>query len=144
MTEAEINDAEYEAKRQAYFDQQQFDNKFILDTPEIGTSYSERLDWLAKNQTKYETDDEFMKLGARDYYLNHEQQIQYIIMREQQEYEKATELYSMIKNDPDYKKAYEVNDKTEMNQAIGNVVWDHNEDYGDIMQPKRLYSVIAQ
>ena len=49
-------------------------------------------------------------------------------MREQQEYEKATELYSMIKNDPDYKKAYEVNDKTEMNQAIGNVVWDHNDD----------------
>ena len=64
-----VNDAEIEAKRQA-FDQQQFDNKFISDTPEIGTSYSERLDWLAKNQTKYETDDEFIKLGARDYYFN--------------------------------------------------------------------------
>jgi len=43
-------------------------------------------------------------------------------MREQQEYEKATELYSMIKNDPDYKKAYyEVSDKTGMNQAIKGV-----------------------
>jgi hypothetical protein len=43
-------------------------------------------------------------------------------MREQQKYEKASEIYRS-ENDSDYKTSLEANDRTGVNQAIRNVIW---------------------
>ena len=48
----------------------------------------------------------------------------------------ANSLYEVIENDPDYKKSLEANDRVGVNQAIRNIIWANNEDYGDIIDNK--------
>ena len=44
-------------------------------------------------------------------------------MREQQKYEKASEIYRSENDSDIYKTSLEANDRTGVNQAIRNVIW---------------------
>ena len=130
------------ALQQANMTRQEIDMDYMFATPQFGETYEDRLDWLAKHRADYENDDRFNKIGQTDHVFKYDEQIQYIAMREEQKYDKATEMYRMIENDSEYKKSLEANDRTAVNRAIRNVIWANNEDYGDIMNNESTFPQI--
>ena len=109
------------------------DLQYVRDTPQIGTTYQERLDWLDKNRAKYASDQTFEQLANSDYDLAYEKQIQYIVMREQEKLQRAGELYSAIENDQLYQLALQTKEIPRINQAIKNIVMADEDTYGDFL-----------
>jgi len=123
---------EFNARRQEEFTTQlNNDLDYVRNTPQIGTTYEERLDWLAKNAAKYAGDEIFEQLAESDYELAHEKQIQYIVMREQEKLERAGELYSTLQNDQAFQLALQTKEIPRINQAIKNIVMADEDTYGD-------------
>ena len=110
-----------------------YDLGYVRNTPQIGTTEQERLDWLAENGAKYAEDEIFKNLAESDYFLRYEKQIQYIVMREQEKRERAGELYSSLENDQVFQLALQTKEIPRINQAIKNIVMADQNTYGDFL-----------